>query len=139
MSVTTEAVELRPRDAGRILGILSDAGSLNPKALWAEIPGPAETRFIYSVLSSRDPIHDRRSGPPDYRWHISVAGETDVPEWAHMVAIAHRLRPGICFVVGVPPRSWWINVHPHCLHLWETRDANLEAQWRGEARGDTPS
>jgi hypothetical protein len=37
------------------------------------------------------------------------------------------------------PRSWWINVHENCLHLWELRDANLEAQWRSEAQGHKPT
>jgi hypothetical protein len=87
---------------------------------------------------SRDPINEARD-VPDPRWHLSIAGEHAVPDWETLVSIAHQLRPGVCFVVGVPPRSWWINVHPHCLHLWETRDPNLEAQWRSERRGHTPS
>jgi hypothetical protein len=39
----------------------------------------------------------------------------------------------------VPPRSWWINVHPHVLHLYEIKDMALTAQWRAEARGDRPT
>jgi hypothetical protein len=88
----------------------------------------------YSVLMGRELIAD-----DDARWHISVAHPRRLPVWGDLVAIAHRLRPGVVFVVGVPPRSWWINVHPNCLHLWEMRDANLEAQWRAEAQGDTPT
>jgi hypothetical protein len=107
-----------------------EAGGSTNIARWTK-PG-------LSILMSRDPINDPRD-VPDYRWHLSIAGEHDVPGWDTMVAIAHELRPGVCFVVGVPPRSWWINVHPHCLHLWETRDPNLEAQWRSERRGHTPS
>lgn len=78
-------------------------------------------------------------GEPDWRWHVSVSAQQDVPGWADLVAVAHRLRPGVPFVVGVPPRSWWINVHPHVLHLWETADDHLIRQWRREARGDAPS
>lgn len=88
----------------------------------------------YSVLLGRE-----RIAADDARWHISVAHPARVPVWGDLVAIAHRLRPGVCFVVGVPPRSWWINVHPNCLHLWELRDPHLEAQWRSEARGDRPT
>jgi hypothetical protein len=39
------------------------------------------------------------------------------------------------FVVGVPPRSWWMNVHPDVLHLVETRDQALIESWRDERQG----
>lgn len=90
----------------------------------------------YSVLVSRDNIGGEE---PDWRWHVSVAGQSDVPKWRDLVALTHKLRPGVVFVVGVPPRSWWINVHPHTLHLYETCDANLEAQWRAERSAMVPS
>jgi hypothetical protein len=96
----------------------------------------ADTR-LYSVILSRDNIGG--TGPPDWRWHISAAGRAAVPKWADLVAIAHELRPGVCFVVGVPPRSWWVNVHPHCLHLFETADKNLLDQWRSERMGHEPT
>jgi hypothetical protein len=93
----------------------------------------------FSVLRSRDNIA-ADGGPPDWRWHISVAGrDLRPPPWELLVAVGHQLRPGVVFVVGVPPRSWWINEHPGCLHLWEMRDPALEAQWREEGRGDQPS
>jgi hypothetical protein len=90
----------------------------------------------YSVLLTRDPL-----GPEgiDPRWHLSVAGQTHLPPWDVVVAIAHDVRPGVPFVIGVPPRSWWINVHPHCLHLWECRDLNLIDCWRDERMGMVPS
>lgn len=91
----------------------------------------------YHVLRSRDNIGT--AVMPDWRWHISVSGESAVPRWADLVAIGHHLRPGICFVVGVPPRSWWINVHEFCLHLYESKDENLMAQWKSEAQGHTPT
>jgi hypothetical protein len=91
------------------------------------------------ALVSRDEI-----APTDWRWHISVRygdpGENGrVPLWEELVETGHALRPGVPFVVGVPPRSWWINVHPHVLHLYETRDHALVEQWRTERRGDRPS
>jgi hypothetical protein len=51
----------------------------------------------------------------------------------------HALRPGVPFVLGIPPRSWWMNIHPHVLHAWETRDWLLIDQWRANRRGDAPS
>lgn len=91
----------------------------------------------YSVILSRDDIGGNRV--PDERWHLSVAGADDVPQWAHLVAIGHKLRPGVCFVVGVPPESWWMNIHPGCLHLWEVKDLHLTDQWRFEAQGHKPT
>jgi hypothetical protein len=75
------------------------------------------------------------------RWHISVRyGDPGfngrVPSWGELVQTAHELRPGVPFVVGIPPRSWWLNVHPDVLHLVETRDLALIASWRDEAQGD---
>jgi hypothetical protein len=75
----------------------------------------------------------------DPRWHISVRAKDRVPSWEELVFAAHSLRPGVVFVLGVPPRSWWMNVHPFVLHLWETNDVKLIGQWRFEARGDAPS
>ena len=91
----------------------------------------------YHVLRSRDNIGIQHV--PDWRWHFSVSGHDDVPCWRDLVAIAHEVRPAVCFVVGVPPRSWWLNVHPHRLHLYESRDINLMAQWKAEAQGHAPS
>jgi hypothetical protein len=75
----------------------------------------------------------------DYRWHISVSGPGRVPSWEELAAAAHALRPGVPMAVGIPPRSWWVNVHPHTLHLWELRDEHLIAEWRRNARGDRPT
>lgn len=106
----------------------------------AQLPGAKGYDIVmpdganYHALVSRDEITEG-----DRRWHISVSGREDVPVWRDLVAIGHRLRPGIVFVVGVPPKSWWMNIHPNVLHLWEMKDAALIEQWRSESRGDTPT
>jgi hypothetical protein len=128
-------VKLIDRDdaaAQTSIEMLEAAGSTGVRQLIANVDGRR-----YSVIVSRDPIP--AAWDVDPRWHVSVAGESDVPKWRHLVAIAHAIRPGVCFVVGVPPRSWWINVHPHCLHLWEVKDTFLTDQWRAEALGQVPS
>lgn len=76
----------------------------------------------------------------DIRWHISVrygdpGHDGRVPTWEELVQTAHELRPGVCFVVGVPPRSWWMNVHPNVLHMHETSDHLLVEQYRANAVG----
>jgi hypothetical protein len=119
--------------------------------VWAANNGPANPvspprtyrhRNGLTALVGREPLGP---GPgEDLRWHISLRyGDPGVngrvPSWEELVQAAHELRPGVAFVIGVPPRSWWINVHPHVLHLWEVRDDALVASWRAEQRGDRPT
>ena len=80
----------------------------------------------------------------DWRWHLSVRyGDPGrngrVPSWEELVHAAHELRPGVPFVIGIPPRSWWMSVHPHVLHLVETKDEPMIEQWRANAQGDEPT
>lgn len=88
------------------------------------------------AIVGREPVDEEGV---DVRWHISIQHEDRVPSWDELAAAGHALRPGVVFVIGVPPRSWWINVHEHVLHLWELRDENLCAQWRFERQGDRPT
>jgi hypothetical protein len=77
--------------------------------------------------------------PGDERWHISISTSTRVPVWGEIAETCHELRPGVPFVLGVPPRSLWMNVHPYVLHMWETKDDAMLEQWRLNAIGDRPS
>lgn len=77
--------------------------------------------------------------PGDTRWHVSITTQTRVPSWDEIANALHELRPGVPFVLGVPPRSWWMNVHENCLHAWETKDQGLIDQWRAERQGHTPT
>ena len=91
------------------------------------------------ALVSRDEIAD-----DDLRWHVSLrygnpGQDGRIPTWDELVEAAHALRPGVPFSLGIPPRSWWMSVHPHVLHLVETRDPHLVEQWRAERQGHTPS
>jgi hypothetical protein len=115
-------------------------------ALWAsQQPDVAPPRWYehpngLTAAIGREP-YGRDYDNPDMRWHISVRyGDPGfngrVPSWGELVQTAHELRPGVPFVVGIPPRSWWLNVHPDVLHLVETRDLALIASWRDEAQGD---
>lgn len=99
--------------------------------MWGTLNGST-----YCVLISRDPV-----GEGDLRWHISVSNEAhlqaghDVPVWRDFVAIVHQLRPGVPFVVGIPPRHMWMNKNPNVLHAVEVRDEGLIAEWRRNAAG----
>jgi hypothetical protein len=88
-----------------------------------------------AALVSRDPVR----GSEHPRWHVSVQHEKRVPNWDELVAAAHELRPGVCFIIGVPPRSWWMNIHPRVLHLYEVDDPPLTGMWLEERRGHTPT
>lgn len=95
--------------------------------------GPSDEPLV-NALVGREPVAEG-----DLRWHISISRPDRLPSWEDCVAAAHELRPGICFSIAVPPRSWWINVHPFVLHLYETRDPHLVEMFRGESRGDRPT
>jgi hypothetical protein len=93
------------------------------------------------AIRSYDNISYGTPNPPDWRWHISVRNARDgrVPTWDELAFTGHSIRPGVAFALGVPPRSWWINVHEHVLHLWQLKDDALLEQWRSEAQGHTPT
>lgn len=115
------------------------------------LPGGEEQRWLgqapvayqhrsgLTAILSRDEL-----APGDLRWHLSVrygdpGRDGRVPTWEELVRAAHELRPGVVFVVGVPPRSWWVNVHPDVLHLWEIRDKALTETWQAEGQGHQPT
>jgi hypothetical protein len=101
----------------------------------ADVPPPdAFEKGGLRALIGREPVV---KGDP--RWHISLSGPDRIPTWEELVAAAHDLRPGVVFCIPMPPRSFWVNVHPHVLHLWEVQDPHLVAEWRRNARGDRPT
>jgi hypothetical protein len=104
---------------------------------WAEANGevPAPNMF------KRGPVNALVGREPwgGDRWHLSISADGRLPTWDEIVETAHALRPGVPFVMGVPPRSWWMNIQPYTLHLWETHDAPLVDEWRQNSRGDVPS
>jgi hypothetical protein len=100
-----------------------------------ELPPPRCYRAgPLAAIISRDDLGEDR-----LRWHISLAHESRIPTWEELVMAAHDLRPGVPLVIGIPPRSWWVNVHPHVLHMTELRDQPLIDQWRFERQGHEPT
>lgn len=107
------------------------------RAQYADVDVPVPRVFEKGglrALVGREPVVDG-----DWRWHVSVSGPGRIPTWEELVTAAHELRPGVVFCVPMPPRTWWLNVHEHVLHAWETRDEHLVAEWRRSARGDRPT
>jgi hypothetical protein len=125
--------------------------------MWHQVPQPQETLDMWAQMGEPAPrayqhsngltalVGHEPTGPDGRkRWHVSIRyGDPGhngrVPLWDELVTAAHELRPGVPFVLGIPPRSWWMNVHPHVLHIWETFDQDLIEQWREERQGDAPT
>jgi len=108
-----------------------------------DVPPPVcyQKRSGLTALVGREPVGGNLD---DFRWHISLrfgdpGVDGRVPTWEELVEAAHELRPGVVFAVGIPPRSWWINVHPNVLHLHEIHDEALVEQWKAERGAMRPT
>jgi len=104
-----------------------------PLALWPKCYRNGDLSAIVGRENCGGEAHD------PLRWHISLAAQGRVPTWAELAQSAHELRPGVFFVVMVPPRSMWMNVHPNVLHLWETADPALAREAQVNALGHEPT
>lgn len=60
------------------------------------------------------------SGADEFAWeHVSVSTERRPPNWQEMCFVKDLFwEPEECVMQLHPPRSQYINCHPHCLHLW---------------------
>jgi hypothetical protein len=121
-----------PQESGTFVVEKRESGVVGPfggDRLWGSLNGQR-----YCVLLSRDVFPD---GDP--RWHISVSNEAhlqrghDVPVWRDFVAIVHQMRPGVPFVLGIPPSNMWMNKNPNVLHALEVKDEALIREWRRHA------
>lgn len=62
------------------------------------------------------------SGPDsEFGWeHVSVSAPNRTPNWAEMCFVKDLFwDEEECVVEYHPPRSEYVNHHPHCLHLWK--------------------
>src|SRR3954463_731637 len=54
--------------------------------------------------------------------HVSVSTRRRPPNWQEMCFVKDLFwEPEECVVQFHPPRSEYINNHPHCLHLWRPK------------------
>lgn len=69
--------------------------------------------------------------------HVSVSTENRCPTWEEMCFIKDLFFESEEAVMQLhPPKSQYVNYHPHCLHMWrpqsqEEMDA-LKAEWSDE-------
>ena len=57
------------------------------------------------------------------RWHISIAHPYRYPKWDEIKAARMKFVPhDVTMALLLPGEHEYINVHPNCFHLHETRD-----------------
>lgn len=89
----------------------------------AQIPGllPRDRalRVIFIGPDPKNPQQDRDLFEK-YPWeHVSVSTQTGIPTWLEMSRIKRLFWDDEDRVVQFhPPKSEYVNMHPHCLHLW---------------------
>jgi hypothetical protein len=109
----------------------------------AGFPESSKPRVFYGFQGQVEVLHVLLSReewrPGDERWHLSISGPGRVPVWGEIAEACHELRPGVPFVLGVPPRSMWMNLHEDVLHAWQTKDDAMLEQWKVNARKDRPT
>ena len=66
------------------------------------------------------------SHPDDEGWeHVSVSFADRAPSWREMCWVKDQFwQPDECVIQFHPPESDYVNLHPHCLHLWKHKDGH---------------
>lgn len=84
---------------------------------------------VFVGIEPVGPLTDRHT-----RWHLSICGPKRLATWAELNAARDRFIPEDVFMaIPMPPKAYWLNVHPHVLHIWEHQDWPLIDQAKHEA------
>lgn len=68
----------------------------------------------------------------DGRHHLSISHKHRYPRWEEIKEARYTyLPPEIYVVMVLPPKGNYVNLHPNCFHLWETKDPQAEYYWKG--------
>jgi hypothetical protein len=92
---------------------------------------PGETFGAFLILGpcGRDLMVVASSGDPDLGidWeHVSVSLPNRCPNWLEMCHIKSLFWDDEETVMQLhPPKSKWINNHPHCLHMWRPKTQDI--------------
>lgn len=100
-------------DAGRIVnGRLGTAPGTTTHGAYFVPTGERNARAPLKVLAG--------DGGDAFGWeHVSVSLPHRCPTWAEMCKVkAMFWSPEDAVMQLHPPRSSYVDVHPHCLHLW---------------------
>lgn len=81
------------------------------------IPGPCAKSLLCIASDGSGWAEAGLSGTP---WeHVSVSTDSRPPNWQEMTFVKDAFwGDEDCVVQFHPPRSDYIDIHPHCLHLW---------------------
>ena len=54
------------------------------------------------------------------KWHLSISCANDDPTYNEIKAARYQFIPDNVYMAQIfPPRAEFVNLHPHCFHLWE--------------------
>lgn len=57
--------------------------------------------------------------------HVSVSRKAWIPTHADMALVKHDFIGDVRYAYSVwPPAEFYVNIHPHCLHLWAKVDGS---------------
>lgn len=57
------------------------------------------------------------------RWHLSISHPTRYPKWDEIKAARMRYVPhNVTMAMFLPGEQAYVNIHPNCFHLFETRE-----------------
>ena len=70
------------------------------------------------------------------RWmHLSVAGRSRLPTWQELRDVKMWiLGPDKVALQVFPREAEYVNIHPHCLHLWHCLDAEIVPDFRRDGQ-----
>mgnify|MGYP000901348226 CR=1 FL=1 len=63
------------------------------------------------------------------RWHLSIAHPQRLPTWEEVRDARYNFTPeNVTMVMILPHPEQYVNIHPNCFHLWETKDS-VPGEW----------
>jgi len=72
-------------------------------------------------------------GLSEGRWHLSASFHNRTPSWDEMKEVRDAfLDEDRFFMFPMPPQKYYLNAHPHCLHLWEVIDYDTKEFLKAE-------
>jgi len=76
-----------------------------------------------TIIASGADADDKKSAGWE---HVSVSTRRRPPNWQEMCFVKDLFWDETeCVIQFHPPRSEYVNNHPHCLHLWGRADGNI--------------
>lgn len=94
----------------------NEDGSPAREMTLVEVPNPNLLGRAYRGPKTLLVLCNREHG----EWHISVSAVGRYPTWDELRDVAWVLKPDVQFKVVVPTKGKpYLNVHEHCIHLWQ--------------------